>query len=121
MTATLQHFVDPGRKSFLEFVKHHEEQLSIAICFKSKSHNVESPIAVAAMHVIVTSRKLMASILLLCLFHTLALHGWCDKYRYLHLCPPGTPPMLLLLVITFQASLHTRDIMFFMNQFTLFT
>jgi hypothetical protein len=51
----------PGRKSPLEFVKHLEEQLSIAIRLESESNAFAHSIdGVAVMHVTGTSRRLAA-------------------------------------------------------------
>jgi hypothetical protein len=62
------HFLTvPGRKSRPEFVRHREEQLSIAIGFESESKATERLIELAAIQVMVTSLMLIANFLLTCL------------------------------------------------------
>ena len=52
---TLQLFTVPGMKSDLEFVRHNEEQLSIAIGLESESKRVCSPSAAVAKQLMVIS------------------------------------------------------------------
>jgi hypothetical protein len=45
-------------------VRHHDEQLSMAISFESESNAVVLPIDAAAIHVMATNRMLFADFLL---------------------------------------------------------
>jgi hypothetical protein len=55
------HFVTvPGTKSFLQFVRHLDEQLLMAICLESESKAVARPIVDATMQVMSMYRILIA-------------------------------------------------------------
>jgi hypothetical protein len=89
--ATLQPLTVPGMKSDLEFVRHRDEQLSIAIGFESESNLVCSPRVDATKQLSVTNFIAITAALFLATFDHLTHDCVCFWYWYVQYLVPSTP------------------------------